>query len=201
MEWNFAGNRRTGIFALALRKDGADPFPPESDEVGADKKEDKKEDKKDEKKDEPKKPVEPVRIDWEGLDQRVARVPVPADNLNSLEAVKGNLVYTKVGAFFYGRDSYAKPSLWLFDLKKRKETELVSDIQGFALSQDGLKALVRQQAGFIQVDVKADAKEKKTVHQGLYADRVPQAEWAEVYDEVWRRYRDFFYVHNMHGYD
>ncbi|MBL0211844.1 MAG: PD40 domain-containing protein [Holophagaceae bacterium] len=202
LEWNFAGNRRTGIFALALRKDVADPFPPESDEVGADKKDDKKEDKKDEKKDEPKKPVEPMRIDWEGLDQRVARVPVPADNLNSLEAVKGNLVYTKAGAFFYGRDSYAKPSLWIFDLKKRKESELAADIQGFALSQDGLKALVRQQSGFIEVDVKSDAKDKKTVStKELYADRVPQAEWAEVYDEVWRRYRDFFYVHNMHGYD
>ena len=26
-------------------------------------------------------------------------------------------------------------------------------------------------------------------------------EWAQIFDEVWRRYRDFFYVANMHGYD
>ena len=32
-------------------------------------------------------------------------------------------------------------------------------------------------------------------------DRVPAQEWAEIFDEVWRRYRDFFYVTNMHGYD
>ena len=32
-------------------------------------------------------------------------------------------------------------------------------------------------------------------------DRVPAEEWAEIFDEVWRRYRDFFYVRNMHGYD
>ena len=32
-------------------------------------------------------------------------------------------------------------------------------------------------------------------------DRVPAEEWAQIFDEVWRRYRDFFYVENMHGYD
>ncbi len=29
----------------------------------------------------------------------------------------------------------------------------------------------------------------------------PTEEWAQIFDEVWRRYRDFFYVDNMHGYD
>jgi len=32
-------------------------------------------------------------------------------------------------------------------------------------------------------------------------DRVPHEEWVEIFNEVWRRYRDFFYVKNMHGYD
>jgi tricorn protease len=35
----------------------------------------------------------------------------------------------------------------------------------------------------------------------MYVDRVPAQEWAQIFDEVWRRYRDFFYVDNMHGYD
>ena len=30
---------------------------------------------------------------------------------------------------------------------------------------------------------------------------MPQEEWVQIFDEVWRRYRDFFYVENMHGYD
>ncbi len=33
LERNFIGNRSTGIYALALRKDVKNPFPPESDEV------------------------------------------------------------------------------------------------------------------------------------------------------------------------
>jgi tricorn protease len=32
-------------------------------------------------------------------------------------------------------------------------------------------------------------------------DRVPQQEWVEIFNEVFRRYRDFFYVVNMNGYD
>jgi tricorn protease len=36
---------------------------------------------------------------------------------------------------------------------------------------------------------------------GLAVDRVPAEEWRAIFDEVWRRYRDFFYVRNMHGYD
>jgi len=30
---------------------------------------------------------------------------------------------------------------------------------------------------------------------------VPSQEWHEIFREVWRRYRDYFYVANMHGYD
>ena len=32
-------------------------------------------------------------------------------------------------------------------------------------------------------------------------DRVPAEEWNQIFNEVWRRYRDWFYVTNIHGYD
>jgi tricorn protease len=32
-------------------------------------------------------------------------------------------------------------------------------------------------------------------------ERVPMDEWKQIFNEVWRRYRDFFYATNMHGYD
>src|SRR5262249_25577583 len=52
-------------------------------------------------------------------------------------------------------------------------------------------------------DASAKGKDsKKAVSTaGLDADRVPHDEWVEVFQEVWRRYRDYFYVSNMHGYD
>ena len=216
LEWNYAGNRTTSIYALTLKKDGKNPFPPQSDEVSA---EDKKKDaeasdkrpegeggKADERKTEPEKKSLPFRVDFDGLADRVTRVPVEAENYQGLAAAKGGLLYVKAGAPFYGRDSYDEPSLVFFSLKERKESTLAENVSGVAVSDDGAKALVRQKDAYNLLDVKADAKpdgkDKKTLStKGLLVDRVPAQEWATIFDEVWRRYRDFFYVKNMHGYD
>ena len=212
LEFDYAGNRNLDIVAYALRKDAAHPFPPESDEVGmaADKPAPEKKEEG-EKKAEAVKPAGPaaVRIDWEGFEQRAVRVPVPADNLGGLEAVKGFLLYSKSEPFVYGEANGRRPggsSLWMFDLKKRQESELLTGVQGWVLSQDGQKVLARTGQGpaasFQLVEVKPKGAEKKTVStKELAVDRIPAEEWREVYDETWRRFRDFFYVKNMHGYD
>ena len=217
-EWNFATNRTTGIYAVTLKKDGKSPFPPQSDEVTFEEKkaegEAKPEEKKpeaDEKateakpadaKDKPAKKETPFRIDFEGLGSRVTRVPIDGDNINGLAVGKGHLVYTVTGAPFYGRDSYVKPALKLYSFKDRKESTLAENATGWALSRDGAKVLVRQEDKFNLYDVKPDAKDKKAVStKGLVVDRVPAEEWRQFFDEAWRRYRDFFYAPNMHGYD
>ena len=63
--------------------------------------------------------------------------------------------------------------------------------------------LVRQQQAWNVFDATpTGATSKKTMSTaGLEVDRVPAEEWAQIFDEVWRRYRDFFYAPNMHGYD
>ncbi|GBC79297.1 Tricorn protease [bacterium HR09] len=208
IEWNFAGNRMTKVYALVLKKDGKHPFPPESDEVkveggkannqaeGNQEKEGEKRGEKGEKK----LPV--VAVDFEGLGQRVVPVPLAGENYDGLSAVKGFLLYSKRGAPFYGRDSYAKPAVYIFDLKKREESLLADDVTAYAVSFDGKKVLVQQGKAYKVYDVKPQAKEAKTVSLAdLKVYRVPQEEWAEIFREVWRRFRDFFYVRNMHGYD
>ncbi|MEI6473635.1 MAG: hypothetical protein WCO20_13435, partial [Holophagaceae bacterium] len=204
LEFDYAGNRNLDIIAYALRKDVAHPFPQESDEVGqaAEKKDDG------EKKPEARGPVA-VRIDYEGFEQRGTRVPVPADNLSSLEAIKGFLLYTKSAASVNGEATGRRGGgngLWIFDLKKRQETEVLAEVQGWTLSQDGTKILARAgqgpAGGYQLIEAKPKGADKKTVStKDLYVDRIPAEEWREVYDEAWRRFRDFFYVKNMHGYD
>jgi len=206
LEWNYAGNRTTGIFALTLRKDGKHPFPPRSDEVTlGDKKQDEGAEAKPAAKVEAKtdKPKEaPFRIDFDGLASRVSRVPIDAENYRALVATKGHLLYIKTGAPFYGRESYEKSALLIFAMKTRKESTLAEDVSAWAVSRDGSKVLVRQRNAYQLLDAKPEAKDKKAVStKGLMLDRVPAQEWATMFDEVWRRYRDFFYVENMHGYD
>ncbi len=201
LEWNFAGNRQVGIFALALRKDVPHLLPPQSDEVtiGEDDT-NKEEDDGDETGDEP----EHVRIDFDGLAQRVSRVSVAADNLTGLAVTDEFVFYVAYGAPFYGRDSYSPSTLHVFDLDERKASALATDIEGYAISADGSKLLVLREDAYRLLDAKPDAKidDAKTVStSGLMVDRVPKQEWAQIFDEVWRRFRDWFYVENMHGYD
>ena len=183
------------------------PFPPESDEVNAP---DRK--KADEKKDQesgkdrsgdPPKAIKPITIDFDGLAGRVVRVPVSAENYGALEAIKGHLLYLRRGSSYYGRDGESKPELRIYSLADRKETTLADEVGGYALSADGSKVLVHQGTAFNLYDASPKGKDgKKTVSTAnLAVDRVPAQEWAQIFDEVWRRYRDFFYVDNLHGYD
>ncbi len=218
-EWNFATDRQTGVFALALRRDVSHPFPPESDEAEVkagepsdgddDADEDGHGDSEDsdgedgEHADKQESSMEPVRIDFDGLAGRVAPVPVPADNypISGLRALDGSLLLVRDEPFYYGRDSGGEAEIKIFDLKER-EFKTVTQGRRFALSRDGKKLLVRQKGSYKLYDAKAAAKDPKTVSTaGLQVDLVPAQEWKTIFEEVWRRYRDFFYVRNMHGYD
>ncbi len=213
IEFNFVANRSTGIYALALRKDVKNPFPPESDEVNTPdrkKADEQKDEDKDKDKDKGKvgdtgqpKEIKPIVIDFDGLADRVIRVPVAADNYGALAAIKGHLIYARRGSFYYGRDAESKTELRIFSVADRKETTLADGVDGYALSADGSKVLVQQGPAFTLHDTSPKAKDgKKTVSTAnLAVDRVPANEWAQIFDEVWRRYRDFFYVDNLHGYD
>ncbi len=194
-----------------MRKDLPHPFPPESDEVG----EGSDENAKDGAGEEEGKPCGArsrrgkrgektltIDIDWDGLEARVAPVPVPADNYAGLVATDTFLVYMKRPEPYYGRQIEPGASLMAFSLEERKPIELATGVTGFDVSRDGKKALVVKKDGYALVNVAKEPGEAKLVPTGgLAMDVVPVEEWEQIFDEVWRRYRDFFYVANMHGYD
>lgn len=202
LEWNYAGNHRDGIYALALRKDVKPLFPPESDEVGLEEEKDAKKGKKGDKaeKEEPKKPIV---IDFDGLGDRVMRVPVKADNYTGLVAIEGHLLYSTSGPPFYGRSNLDTRKLRIFSFEERKASEIVkSGLRGWVASADGKKVLARSEKGFRLYDAKMkNGKAKKVSTKGLEMDLAPSEEWEEIFEEAWRRFRDYFYVENMHGYD
>ncbi|HEY8460951.1 MAG TPA: S41 family peptidase [Blastocatellia bacterium] len=197
VEFNYAGNKNAGIFAIALRKDVKHPFPAESDEVTITKEGEQK------KPEESKAPAADMTIDFDGIESRAARAPIAPNNYAGLSAKGGYLFYMVVPAFYYGRQGDAPPSLRVYSIKDRKETTLADGINGYALSADGTKLLVRQSSGFTLMDAnpQGDKTKKPVSTANLFVDRVPSEEWAQIFGEVWRRYRDFFYVPNMHGYD
>ncbi len=202
VEWNFAINRQAGIFALALRKDLPDPFGPRSDEEadGGTVTPEKKGDTT--KKKGEKARTEPVRIDFDGLAARVSRVPLPFENYSGLVATEAYLVFAKRAASFEGREPAYQPELHVFDLKKREDATFAEGIRGYAVSADGKKILVRSKKGYSFYDLKPKAGKPTALNlDGMKTEIQPVEEWRQIFWEVWRRYRDFFYVPNMHGYD
>ncbi len=195
VEYNFASNKSTQIYALALRKDVKNPFPSESDEVTI----------TEEKKPDPPMPKpepKPETIDFDSIVNRAVKVPLAADNYSGLSAKTGFLIYTVNPAFYNGR-SGGLPSLRIFSMRDRRETVLSDPSFGYTLSPDGSKILTNIGGGFAMFDANplGVLSRKPVSTNGLIADVNPQQEWNQIFNEVWRRYRDWFYVQNMHGYD
>lgn len=206
-EFNYAVARTTGIFAVTLRKDVKNPFPMESDEVstGPDTaaKPDSGKMAKMSKDSSNALNKTALTIDFDGIESRVTRVPVDADNIGGLNAKKGSLIYLVFGNSYYGRESDRKTALKIFGLKDRKENILYDDVNGYELSADGNKILLSSSGSYQMIDasVGGGSSKKAVSTAGLMVDRVPSQEYAQIFNEVWRRYRDYFYVQNMHGYD
>lgn len=191
-EWDFQIDRGYGLFALSLRKDLPALFPARSDEAV------------EEKRDEQKPSFdEPIAIDFEGLADRVEQVPVPLDNYWGLSIAGGNLLYARRGGSYYGRGSDKPTTLHAYSLDDRKEAELKSGISGYSLSSDGGFTMIQSRGKFFVTKASPAGKDgqKALDVSGLRTEKVPADEYWQIFHEVWRRYRDFFYVANMHGHD
>jgi tricorn protease len=211
VEFDFATDRQIGIFALALHGGVKNPFGIRDDEPGEEKKDadkdekgdrnDKHEKGKDGAKDKGKPKVN-VKIDFDGIAQRVIRVPLEADDLSDLRVTDESLLYQHNGAFYYGRESNVKPSVMVYSIKDREAKTVVDDVTAWSATADGKHVLAQLSSKEIKYYEVGKSDDAKTVSlTGLMTTRVPAQEWHEIFAEVWRRYRDYFYVANMHGYD
>jgi tricorn protease len=201
IEFDFATDRQTGIFAVSLRKDVKNPFGIRDDEPGDENDRDTDTDKQ------KAKSKAPLNIEFEGIEQRVIRVPLEADDLTNLEAGDEALLYQRSGPFYYGRESSVKPSVMAYSIKDREARSVAEDVTAWSATADGKHVLARlssKELKYFEVGIgsKNQSEDAKTVSlAGLSGTRIPAAEWREIFAEVWRRYRDYFYVANMHGYD
>ena len=195
LEWNYANNRSTGVYAMMLTSTAENPFAPQNlegvpeDEGGDDSREDKAEAAK-------------VTIEFDGLAARVARAPIDFDNFGDLSATGDHLVFLANPPFFYGRDDGHTSELRAYSLADREAFTIAKKVDAYALAGSANQLVVAQENALSRFDIKKDEQEGTKVDlDGLTARRVRSEEYAQIFDEVWRRYRDHFYVRNMHGYD
>ena len=156
LEWNYANNRRTGVYALMLTAEAKNPFAPRNLEgLPKDKKKDKKD--KDDKADE----VE-VTIEFAGLASRVARAPIDFDNYYGLLATKKHLLFGAFSSFYYGRDAEQGPELRAYDFEDRKVFTVAKKINGYALAASADQVLVAQGNKLSRFDIKERRQAKES---------------------------------------
>ena len=200
-EWNYLVDRETGIYALALRSDVPHPLPPESDEVTVETPEEAEDAAEDTDLDADPSADEPIGIDFMGLARRVVRLPVEFDNYVGLSAGYDRVFFIRTGAQFYGRGGDLPTEMQTFSFEDRETSTLAERAGGYAVSHDREKVLVVAGGSYQLYNASGEGEPQTISTDGLWVDRAPAEEWVQIFDEVWRRFRDFFYVDNMHGYD
>ncbi len=223
-------------YLVTLRKDVESPFvlkPHGFEEKEKDKKEEKenetggekgeqgkeqeKTEKSDTKEEEEKeeKKEQPLKIDFDGIQERIVAFPVDEGRYQEIAAVKDNVFYTiypvegALDKSWHDSEPFAKAVLKVFDLKEHEENTVVNGITNFKLSADR-SAMILQVGNRLRV-VKTPKEGKESLASDdtpgrksgwLDLSRIktsinPLAEWRQMFREAWRLQREYFWVEDM----
>ena len=193
-EWNHIYQDMSRVYFLTLNKSVENPFKPKSDEVSIKKESKTKKSDKSKKNGKKKSKSVTVKIDFDGIMDRIIALPIKPAGYGSISAI-GNKVY------YMRRSSKDKGSLlMMYDLEKQKETEL-GKIGAYEISADHKKMIVSQNRTYAIIDlptgkIKID---KKLNLSDMQVKLDKKQEWAQIFNECWRQMREYFYTPNMHG--
>jgi tricorn protease len=196
------------IYLAVLSDEDPSPLAPESDdeEVKSDEKKEAEDNGDEEAEDEEKKNGEEeedkapeVKIDFDGLDQRIIALDLPPRAYADLTAGKD-------GTLYYTERIRNQPGLLLhrYSMEEREAKQLLDGIQGYGVSADGEKLLyVKPGPSFFIADTAGEPPpgEGMLDLSGMRMKVDPAAEWKQIFAEALRYQRDYFYVENVHGLD
>jgi tricorn protease len=173
------------LYLIVLNKDDASPLLPRSDEEKG----------KEEKKDSPA-PV--VKIDMEGIAQRIVAVDVPLRNYIALMSGPENYV-------FYAENIPNQPgsTVHRYNFKDLKAEVYLTSVLYAVTSNDRKSVLYRSGStwgilGATDSNKKSGDGKIEAV-SSIKCKVQPRDEWRQIFKEGWRYQRDFLYVNNTHG--
>ena len=192
-EWNHVYGYSNGVYLALLTKDTPSPFLTKDDGSKAEPKkvEINVEEGKKKETDEKKKPEGvTVKVDADGLSDRIVKLPLP-------QGYHGNL-YSDGQKVYYSRNN----STYVYDLNKQKE-ETVAEGARMWVEPGGKKAgFFKNKQLFVKDIPSGKIDLKDPVNFSDMKITIDYAkEWAQIFDEAWRAFRDGFYLENMHGVD
>ena len=198
--------------------------PDKGDDKGAAASKDEKPgEKKDEKSAKGGKEIPEVKIDFENISQRILALPIPSRNYDELLAGKTHLLYLLEGPVVDDSGPSGR-IVHKFDVCTRKTDKLLDNVGSFVISANGEKALYEELPPWNPMapagrggpphgtwTIKPVAALGKPSEPGkpdgklhlesmqVYTD--PRTEWQQMFREMGRIERDWFYDPNLHGAD
>lgn len=155
-----------------------------------------------------------VEIDFDGIGNRILALPLPEGNYYALHAGRPGELFIVEGnqieplALHSKRDA---PDLRAikFDLKTRQAVQEIRDLSlspptivsgapasTLRISPSGASMLYQQQGQWF---IARDGRENPLELNNVQIQIDPRAEWAHMYEQVWRGVGEFFYDPGLHG--
>lgn len=193
----------TQIAAVSLTKEAPSLLNARNDmvELKEEEKEKEKDEKEEEKEEEDSEEEEDdsIKIDFSDIESRLVILPPDAGNILGLMPFKGKLVYARAPNTGSGERSV---KLVVYDLKEREEKTVIENLNGAVVTADGKAILVvsGRRYGIIK-PAPGQKLEQAIPTDGLVMNLIPREEWEQIFNDTWRRHRDFFYDPAMHGLD
>ncbi len=177
------------IYHIALEKSTRSPFRPMDEMFEEDKKEDDEEGVQ-------------IKIDKDGILERIAELPVKAGNYRSLEVTEKGIYVTSRGT---GLGAKTELKVIKITNEDPKMVTMVEDIRSFHLTADSKKILIRKGRDYYMVDAGTgkvgNISDSKIDLSAWKFPITPKEDWKQIFTDAWRMERDYFYDANMHGVD
>jgi tricorn protease len=152
-----------------------------------------------------------LQIDLDDLSSRTVALPISPGDVRGVFAGASGQIYILKNSYPEPTDHNRGNFLLKFDLATRRQEVLAHDVDDLDVSNDGKKMLLslpgpngsqNSRRWLIAptsgtVNVTAGILDLGTMEMRID----PQAEWKQMYREVWRIERAFFYDPNLHGLD
>jgi len=197
---------RAGIYALVLAADAQSPLAPRTGDEEADE-EDNGADEDDSGKEKEKDKDIEVRVDFDGLAERMMALPVAKGNYRGLQvAGDGSLFWMRQPqpgstVEMPGEHNSDENRLMRFDFEKREASTVFTGLNGFDISASGSHLLISKNGPVQVAEAVAEIKPDNVDLSGLRMQIDPVEEWAQIFDEGWRMQKEYFYANNLHGLD
>jgi tricorn protease len=204
--------KRTKIYAMALQAGLKFPFDPptEADNAGDAKVADKPAADKDKEKDKDKDAKAPKAvpaIQYEGLGDRLFEVPLPGDDISSLNLDDKRLYFLGPD----GAEGHSALKTLTIETTGPKPDTFMADVREYELSADRKKIMIRKfvpapamgDVMIVDAGAKAPADLSKSgVKLGDWSViATPALEWKQMFFDAWRMHRDYFYDKSLKGVD